>query len=839
MKLRTPHKVILLALLSIIAGCGVVLGALFAVLHSPSLLNRLARTFGYEVSAQTISLSPGLSGSISGLSVKGLGEAGLTLVASKVTAKNSLDMMLRGVVESLVLQNPKLTFRIDRNSGRFPDLSFLKKLPDIRLLDIRNAEALLTFEGEQRQVQLTNANLTIKHLSSRTGGSLAFQTGFAFTTGGETAVSAKGTIKGSIQLTALYPTPYGKGTVELALDSGELTSGSRTVSLGGLALATDMVYDRQTETFAITRLRAANKNLGTIEGVARVVLRGERPWRARLSAASIDLAQIFGVIQPFLAEEYRAWTLQGRGAVETQLQGTYAGDRPSLDGRVTLSFSRGGFSSPDGAKAAQGVSGQMILRLQYAAPEQKLTLQIQSEQRDGEYLWGKYYANLAGQKASLAAEGAFFLRGDWQFRLNGSLDVLQTGAYSFEAGGDKTNWVIRVAVTDVSHERIVEVFLKEYLRDSWPGLANISVTGTSSLEAVIRHDGAATAIAGTYRMTGATLDAPDMPLAIQEIAVDLPFDLVYPPSAQATPPSRAPGFIHVKAIQRKRLSIERLRIPVLVARNMLTVPAPVIVPFFGGTIHLYGVQIDDLLSPVRGRFGVRIEDVDLGRMTRRLLGTEYPGRIDADLGLMRYENGRITSEGKALIHVFGGEVEARNFFAENIASPARRMGGDVAFENINLEELTRKIAIGRMTGIIRGTLEDLVLEYGQPARFTLEVESVEARGITQQISMDAIQSISILGTGIDSPLNRGITQFFREYPYSKIGFRCVLRNDQFSLNGTIHEGGKEYLVRRGFLRGVDIVNQNPDNVISFRDMQERIARISRPPGGEPAGIEIK
>jgi hypothetical protein len=132
-----------------------------------------------------------------------------------------------------------------------------------------------------------------------------------------------------------------------------------------------------------------------------------------------------------------------------------------------------------------------------------------------------------------------------------------------------------------------------------------------------------------------------------------------------------------------------------------------------------------------------------------------------------------------------------------------------------------------------------VVEYGQPASFTLEVESVKARGIAQQISLDAIQSISILGTGAGSALNRGIAQFFNEYPYSKIGFRCVLHNDQFSVNGTIHEGGREYLVRRGFLHGVDVVNQNPDNVISFKDMEERIQRIFRSPQVEPAGVEVK
>jgi hypothetical protein len=131
------------------------------------------------------------------------------------------------------------------------------------------------------------------------------------------------------------------------------------------------------------------------------------------------------------------------------------------------------------------------------------------------------------------------------------------------------------------------------------------------------------------------------------------------------------------------------------------------------------------------------------------------------------------------------------------------------------------------------------MEYGEPASFILEVESVEKRGVEESISMDAIQSISILGTGVDSALNRGITQFFREYPYSKIGFRCVLKNDQFSVNGTIHEGGKEYLVRRGLLRGVDVINQNPNNVISFRDMEERIKRISRSSQIEPGGVKVE
>jgi len=128
----------------------------------------------------------------------------------------------------VLLQNPKLTLRIGKDYRGTSDLSFLK---------------------------LTNVNLTLKNFSSKTGGSIAFQATFAFTTGGETAIAANGTVKGSIQLASVYPKPYGKGSVELAVDSGSQAGDKRTISLSGLTLATDLVYDQRTETFAITARR--------------------------------------------------------------------------------------------------------------------------------------------------------------------------------------------------------------------------------------------------------------------------------------------------------------------------------------------------------------------------------------------------------------------------------------------------------------------------------------------------------------------------------------------------------------------------------------------------------
>ncbi len=838
----TPTKlgtVIRLVLIGVVAGCAIALGAVFVVLHSSWVLGRVARTLGYEVSARTVSLSPSLSGSISGLSIKSLRDDGLTLVASNLTTKNSLDMLLRGEVDTLLLENPKLTFRIGKGAAGLSGLSILERLPNVRQLDIRNAEARLTLADGQQHIQLTGANATVRNFSPKTGGRIAVETSFTLTGAGAMTVAASGRVTASFELTGVYPRPYGKGTVELTVDSGAYTSGGRTLSLSGLRFATEVVYDRQTETLSIPALRGDSKDLGVITGTARAELRGDTPWSAHLSVASVDLAQLFTVIKPFLPAEYHAWTTQGTGAVDTELRGTYAAGRPSFNGTVTVSFRQGGFSSPDSTKAAQGVSGKVILKLRYASPEPKLAFNVRGSGRDGEYLWGKYYVNLAGREASLETDGTLSWGGGRERELSGSLDLFQTGKYAFSASGTGDDWTLRLAIADVSHERLVETLLKDSLKGLSPGLSNLSVSGTSALDAVFRRAGAVTTIAGTYRMAGGTFLAPDMQLAIQGVEADVPFDLAYPSPDQIPSRPPTPGVIRLAAIQRRRLAIESLQIPLIIARNTLEIPEPLVVPFFGGKIRLYGVRVDDLPGPRRYHFGVEVEGVDLGRLTRRVTGTEYPGVVNADFGRMTYEGNRLTSEGRAVIRVFGGEIQATNFFAENLASPAQRIGGDITFSNISLDEVTKKITIGRMTGIIRGSLRNFVMEYGEPASFTLEVESVETPGVAQQISTDAIQSISILGTGAGSALNRGITSFFREYPYSKIGVRCVLRNDEFSVNGTIHEGGKEYLVRRAFLRGVDVVNRNPNNVISFRDMEERIRRISRPREAPVVGTTVE
>jgi hypothetical protein len=71
-----------------------------------------------------------------------------------------------------------------------------------------------------------------------------------------------------------------------------------------------------------------------------------------------------------------------------------------------------------------------------------------------------------------------------------------------------------------------------------------------------------------------------------------------------------------------------------------------------------------------------------------------------------------------------------------------------------------------------------------------------------------------------------MTKFFKEFPYAKIGVESALKNDVFTVRGLIHEDGVEYLVKRRFFSGINVINRNPDNRIGFSDMLERARRVT-------------
>lgn len=177
--------------------------------------------------------------------------------------------------------------------------------------------------------------------------------------------------------------------------------------------------------------------------------------------------------------------------------------------------------------------------------------------------------------------------------------------------------------------------------------------------------------------------------------------------------------------------------------------------------------------------------------------------------------------GSVKIKVFDGFAEIKNIKVDDILK-IPIIKSDVVFRHINLKKVTQGTNFGMVTGFVQGYIKNFSLvNFTKPLSFNLLVRTQDVKGSTQKINLKAVNSISKLGGGYASIA----IPFFRNFSYSKIGFSAKLKNNMFYFHGLYKNGDKEYIIKKGFLTGIDVINMNRNNQISWQDMLERIERI--------------
>ena len=267
-----------------------------------------------------------------------------------------------------------------------------------------------------------------------------------------------------------------------------------------------------------------------------------------------------------------------------------------------------------------------------------------------------------------------------------------------------------------------------------------------------------------------------------------------------------------------RIGLRNSEIPLRVSRNQV-VAGPVDLDLGTGDICLERAVIT---IPDRA---VQLQNICIKDLQIRKLLRDFPYNmvVTANAINARLQGEKLVFSGQITASVAGGKVEASNIWLEPFG-PLIRYGADIRFSGLDLEKLTEPTAFGVVTGVVKGWIKGLVMTGVQPEQFDFLLESDDAVRSSRKISLRAVENLSILGggQGVVSLLGH----FFKEFSYRKIGISCKLKNDVFVLHGLVRKGGKEYLVERGFWGGVNVVNMNPGGRIRFKDMVDRIKRIT-------------
>jgi hypothetical protein len=473
------------------------------------------------------------------------------------------------------------------------------------------------------------------------------------------------------------------------------------------------------------------------------------------------------------------------------------------------------------------------VRLKIASPgkEKKGRFSVSMDAGDGEFLWGEFYRDFKGQTMTVSTDGSF-VQSPFSLSGSGVLDFFGSGRYVFSADMTAQKKLFTFEGSNVSHKKLYTILLSNYVRQNYQDMQDMDIEGTSDVRVTATIDGDSTAVEGRLSIHDAAVRVPSQRFSLAGVEADIPFDFTLPPVAAAAPLGREQGFVSFAFLEAGKFALEGKKIPLLVSRNTVLVPTQIDVPLYGGDIRITHLRFDRIFSPQsQMNAGIGVNNLDLGIFTETFAPIPISGTITGALPSIVVEGGKWTTRGKITAKVFGGTVEFRKLHAARLFRTSRLVGADITFDDIDLEALTNKIRVGRITGIVKGYARNFFMEYGQPAGFELKIETDRTKKARREISVEAIENLSIVSTGIpgiSSALNRGINRFFKQYAYRGIGIECTLVNDVFRLRGTIREGGKEYLIKRPLFHGIDVVNQNPDNAISFKDMQERVSRIFRP-----------
>jgi hypothetical protein len=454
----------------------------------------------------------------------------------------------------------------------------------------------------------------------------------------------------------------------------------------------------------------------------------------------------------------------------------------------------------------------------------------------GEILYDRFYMDVNKNPLSSSFKGSYNVsRKSMQIsglRL-GLKDILAldiSGIFVHREGGEKLQ--LSLHVPETSLKPAFRHFALDPFKTEKPLLKALKIDGKISAALDLTRNGKGWEVSGHCAWHDGKISMDDKGLSFEDIDLDLP--IWYQSLKTEIPLNTIRGSLSISSVVLPYFPEQSITLNLDAGPNSMFVKLPTELKVPGGTATLGPVAGKDIFSPALSiDTSLAMTAVDIKPLVSKILRQPLQGTITGRLDPVHLEHNVLKTTGVIIARAFDGEIVLSDLGASGIfkSSPVYKLSA--LLTHLNLEKITTGTAFGKIEGILEGHINNIEIAYGQPQRFDLFLQTVPEEGVRQMISLKAVDNIAQIGGGT-SPF-RGLagsfTVLFKEFPYNRIGVKASLENDVFRVNGTNRKGDKEYLVERGRFSGVNIVNQNPDNRIRFKDMVKRIKRVTAKGGG--------
>ncbi len=365
-----------------------------------------------------------------------------------------------------------------------------------------------------------------------------------------------------------------------------------------------------------------------------------------------------------------------------------------------------------------------------------------------------------------------------------------------------------------------------------PQSGRMRLEGTLGASLRTHKSGDTVSVEGRLTLAGADIGLPSSKTDIVGVTAEVPVHYESGTAETAPPETVFPeaGFFRADELRSPILTLKPLSVSLRAGVNAFSID-PLSVELFGGRVELgrTAFRVDPRTGAVRGAGSLVLRELDISKFPISSPQFKLTGRVRADFPRLDISSRKIAVSGRGEADIFGGKVVLRDLAVAEPFTPGRSISLNMDLLDLDLKKLTDEVPFGEVTGIVRGYIHGLVLSYGQPASFDLLLESVPRKGVPRTFSLKAVDNLTVLSSGQQASAGTSPfwMRFIRGFRYEKMGIVSTLRNDTFSLNGTIREGGVEYLVKKPPLFGINVVNRMPDKKISFKEMTGRLKRVGQ------------
>ncbi|MBI5057258.1 MAG: hypothetical protein HZB61_11660 [Nitrospirae bacterium] len=552
---------------------------------------------------------------------------------------------------------------------------------------------------------------------------------------------------------------------------------------------------------------------------------------AALNYDSIDIEQLSKKYFNDLLKK-KGLRVKGSGSLQAAFKVTIPENAaPGISGTASLNLTHAGFSSSDETLVCEGLEMKISNAFEFTFPIKQANFRLDSEAGNFELLYGKFYGSFRDKALGLSASGKYTKADDSihitesKMGLTGIGNILLSGMISNITKSPLFNTDVQIA--GLSNKEVHNFFIRETFQDQLPLLSQLEVTGESSARLNIQGAPDHFTASGYIQVADMDIAVKSPDNAVKGINIFLPLNLSYPKPLHSLKEIRF-GSIRINDFSWSMLKLKNIEAFPSVWDNNVVFKKDIVIPVMGGDIVLKDIIYGGIFAPEKQlRLSIDIKDIDLDKASAAFGLPEFSGRLSGAIPRVTLVQDNLRTEGGISLELFGGKMRIGNLSVDNVFGPAASIKSDIEFEDIDLGRLTNTFDFGHISGVVRGSVSDLVISNGQAEHFKAMVESYKKKGVDQRISVNALKKISILGSGSStSILDKGIYQLFKEYRYEKLGFRAYLKNDNLLLTGIENEGDKSFLVKGGLLPPkVDVINYTQN--ISFQEMVSRLERLKQ------------